>query len=122
MNTKITSCLTTVLKSPVICACLAFLLNGRCNAQNGNNDILKITNGYTELEVNPGTFSITLFDTKGTGYIVSAASARRDISDLKRDTSHISWKFPRERIAVFLELHKEYLDINIKADSAMAFT
>jgi hypothetical protein len=123
MNTKITSRLATLLKSPAIYACLfAFFLNGSCNAQNGNNDILKITNGYTELDVNPGTFSIMLFDKKGTGYVVSAASTRRDISDLKKDTSYISWKFPLQRIAVFLQLHKEYLDVNIKADSSATFT
>lgn len=102
---------------------LLFIVTQPCFGQHSEpKNVLVLKADQLKFEVNPESFFVAAVDSKGKRYTVSAAIANETISDLKQDETHLSWKFPKKGISVMLELHKDFLDIEIKADSLSSFT
>lgn len=87
-------------------------------AQAGLAQDKELSNEQMKVSVNPETFAVTTKDEKGNQYVISASSAKQVVYHIKQDKTHLSWAFG-EGMTAFLELHDNYLDVNIKsADTA----
>lgn len=65
-------------------------------------------------KVNPETFEI-IAECNGKEEVVSKAMDKREVSNLKQDSSTMSWTYPNEGIQVNLKKEKEYIDVKIKS-------
>lgn len=106
MNKKIAVITSFILMGTTLAGCSKDIVKVN------NNEIEKVNNLDFEFDVNPNNFQVEV-EVNNKKEIIANPIENRDVTNLEKSESEVSWTYPKDNIDVKIKKENNYLDVDI---------